>query len=128
VEQHVKVVAILNIVLGGLGVLTALFVLVFFGGMAGLVSSDPDPDADIGAAALGLLGGVGFVVIAIFSVPCIIAGWGLLKFRPWAQTLGVVMSILNLLSVPLGTALGIYGLWVLLNKDAKPLFMPRTFS
>jgi hypothetical protein len=33
-----------------------------------------------------------------------------------------VLSILNLLNVPFGTALGIYGLWVLLNRGAEQLF------
>jgi hypothetical protein len=123
-EQHVKVLAVLNIVLGGIGVAMALVVLLFFGGLAGVASSEPDPDAQTGAAFLGLIGGVGALVVAVFSLPCVIAGFGLLKFRPWAQTLTIVMSILNLISIPFGTALGIYGLWVLLNKDVKPLFRP----
>jgi len=121
-EQHVKMLAILNIVLGGLGVLFALAVLIFFGGLAGIASHDSDPDAPVGAAVLGLIGGLGSLLIAVLSVPCVIAGFGLLKFRSWAQTLTLVMSVLNLFSVPFGTALGIYGLWVLLNKDTKPLF------
>jgi hypothetical protein len=29
---------------------------------------------------------------------------------------------MNLLSIPIGTALGVYGLWVLLNKETEPLF------
>ena len=122
--QHVKIVAILNIVLGGIGLLMALLFLLFFGGLAGVAGSDPDPDRAVGMAVLGLVGGVLFVTIAIFSIPSIIAGYGLLKLRPWAQTLTIVVSILNLLSIPFGTAVGIYGLWVLFNKDTKPLFKP----
>jgi len=122
VEQHVKILAILNIVLGGLGVISALVVLIFFGGLAGVASTDSAPEAATGAAALGLIGGIGALIIAVLSVPCLIAGLGLLKFRPWAQTLAIVMSVLNLPGIPFGTALGIYGLWVLLNKDTKPIF------
>ncbi len=122
VEQHVKILAILNIVLGGLGVISALVVLIFFGGLAGVASTDSNPEAATGAAALGLIGGIGALIIAVLSVPCLIAGLGLLKFRPWAQTLAIVMSVLNLPGIPFGTALGIYGLWVLLNKDTKPMF------
>jgi hypothetical protein len=123
-EQHVKIVAILNIVLGGISLLIAVGMLLLFGGLAGIVVSDSDPDAAIGAAILGTIGGLIFVCTAVFSIPSIIGGYGLLKYRPWAQTLTIVMSILNLISVPFGTALGIYGLWVLLNRDAKPLFKP----
>jgi hypothetical protein len=124
VETHIKVLAVLNIILGGLGVITALVVLVFFGGLAGVVSTDSDPEAAAGVAALGVIGGVGFIVIAALSVPSLIAGFGLLKYRRWAQILAIVMSVLNLPGIPIGTALGIYGLWVLLNKDTKPFFNP----
>ena len=121
-EQHVKVVAILNIVCGGLGVLLALVVLLFFSGMAGVVHSDPSPDSDVGVAALGVIGVVGFVAIAFISVPSVIGGIGLLKYREWARILLIVMSALNLINVPFGTALGIYGLWTLLNDGTRVLF------
>ena len=32
------------------------------------------------------------------------------------------MSALNLINIPLGTIVGAYGLWVLLNKDTERLF------
>jgi len=121
-EQHVKVLAILNIVLGVLGVLTALVALFFFGGLAWIAGMEPEPDAAAGAAVLGAIGAIGFLVLAVFSIPSIIAGYGLLHYRSWAQTLTIVLSVLNLINVPLGTAIGVYGLWVLLNEDTKPLF------
>ena len=119
-DQHVRIVAILNIIMGILGVLIALGFLLFFGGLAGVAHiGDSDPT---GPMVLGLIGGIIFFFAFIFSVPCIIAGYGLLHLRPWAHTLTIIVSILNLLSMPLGTALGIYSLWVLFNKDTKPLF------
>ena len=124
-EQHVRILAWLNIVLGGLGVVTALCLLLFFGGLAGVAASDHgDAEAAGGAAVLGLVGGFVFIVLAALSIPCVIAGIGLLKFRSWAQMLAIIMSVLNLPGIPFGTALGIYGLWVLLNKETKPLFRP----
>jgi hypothetical protein len=127
-EQHVKVVAILNIVCGGLGLLLALVVLLFFGGMAGVVHSDPSPDSDVGVAALGVIGVVGFVAITVISVPSVIGGIGLLKFREWARILVIVISALNLIMFPFGTALGIYGLWTLLNDGTRVLFRNKEGS
>jgi len=127
-EEHVKVLAILNIVLGGLGVIGALVILIVFGGLAGLVAADHDPDAGVGVATLGIIGGIVFLILFVLSLPCVIAGVGLLKFRPWAQTLTIVMSILNLVQIPFGTALGIYGLWVLLNDQTKSLFRARAMA
>jgi len=119
VEQHVKILAVLNIVLGGMGVLAALVVLVVFGGLVGLAGSESGGGE---AAVLGLIGGIAVIALAVLSVPCLIAGIGLLKFRSWGQILTIILSILNLMNFPFGTALGIYGLWVLLNKETKPLF------
>ena len=118
-EQHVKIVAILNIVMGGLGVLVALFLLLLFGGLAGAAGLESDPG---GPVVLGMVGALTFGIVLVLSAPSLIGGIGLLKFRPWAQTLTIVTSILNLINIPLGTALGVYGLWVLFNKDTKPLF------
>ena len=56
------------------------------------------------------------------SVPSIIAGVGLLKRRSWARILTIVLSVLNLINIPFGTLLGIYGLWVLLSQNTAPLF------
>jgi len=121
-EQHVKIVAILNIVCGALGVLLAVVMLLFFGGLAGLVHSDPSPDSEVGVAALGIIGVVAFIAIALFSIPALVGGLGLLSYREWARIVVIVASALNMLNFPLGTALGIYGLWTLLNDETRVLF------
>jgi hypothetical protein len=75
-----------------------------------------------------MMGGIGaFVLICalVLSLPGIIAGIGLLSFKPWARILTIVVSILDLLNIPFGTALGVYGLWVLFNDDGARLFEQR---
>lgn len=116
-EQHVRVLGILNIVYGGLGICTALIILLVFGIPAGLVMVDGDPDAGSTVAILGVVGGFILVLTAIFSVPALVAGIGLLKYRPWARTWALIASVLHLLSIPFGTALGIYGLCVLFKDE-----------
>ena len=124
-EQHVKILAVLNIVLGALGVLAALVILIFFGGLAGIAGSTPDWDADLGAAVLGLIGGVAFFVVMVLSAPTLIAGIGLLNYSPWAKTLTMIVSALHLFNVPFGTALGIYGLWVLSKDETAALIKAK---
>jgi hypothetical protein len=69
----------------------------------------------------GLLGpflsalGVGISTLAIAGV---IAGWGLMAHSSWARMLAIVLGCISLIHLPLGTALGIYTLWVLLPQDA----------
>ena len=120
-EQHIRAVAILNIVYGGLGVFDGARYSGYFGGVAGLVMADADPDAHFVAPMMGAIGGIIFLCVAIVSVPAVIAGIGLLKFRQWARILTIIVSVLHLFSIPFGTALGIYGMWVLFKDETMAL-------
>jgi hypothetical protein len=51
-----------------------------------------------------------------------VIGVGLLQRRSWARIAGIVISLLNLFYFPLGTMLGVYGLWVLFAKDTERVF------
>lgn len=122
-ESHVKAVAILHIVLGGLGALAAVIILTIFGGIAGIVGATaPRGDAVAAVPILGVIGGVLSILVLLLSLPAVIAGFGLLSFQPWARILTIVLSALNLLNVPIGTALGAYSLWVMLNTATEALF------
>ena len=124
-DAHVRALGIIRIVLGALGVLIALGLLLLFGGIAGVVSivgTQQDPNAWIGVGVLSLIGTILFLVIGIISLPSIVGGVGLLKYRSWARWLIIVISALDLLNVPIGTAAGIYGLWVLLSNETEALF------
>jgi hypothetical protein len=121
-RDNVKIVAILNIVLGSLGALAGIVVLVIFGGIAGMAGFANDQNAAAAVPVLALIGTCIAVFLFILSVPAIIGGWGMLKFRPWARILMIIVSVLNLLHFPFGTALGVYGLIVLLNEETRRLF------
>jgi hypothetical protein len=123
VQQHVKILAILNIVYGSLGLLIGLIVFAVLGGVAGFASQiDSSGDAQNAAPILVLIGTIVVIVLAVVSAPAIIAGVGLLGFKPWARILGIVLSALHLMSIPFGTLLGIYGLWVLLSAQTEAMF------
>jgi hypothetical protein len=120
---HVKVVAWLHIVLGSLGAFAAVVVLLIFGGVAGIVGMSADwPDARIAVPILGGIAGLIFIVVLLLSIPSIVAGIGLLKLAPWARILAIVLSAIELLNVPFGTALGVYGLWALTKRETEALF------
>ena len=121
-QTHVKVLAILHIVFGALGVLIGLGVFAFFGGIAGLIRLDHDPDAALAVPMMGAIGAFVMIVLLALSIPGIIAGIGLVKYQSWARILTIVLSILDLVSIPFGTALGIYGLWVLFTAEGARLF------
>ena len=123
-RQHVTVLGILYIVLGAMGMIGAFVILLLAGGAAGILSAiaQQEPEAGI-AVPIVVVVGLGLcILISILSIPGIIAGIGLVKFRPWARILALILSALNLLHVPLGTIVGIYGLWVLLSSETEAIF------
>ena len=124
-EAHVKILGILYIVIGALGVGASLVVLGIFGGIAGVSRFGGHSEI---APVMGFIGMTVMLVILAISAPSIIAGVGLLKFQPWARILTLILSALHLFSIPIGTALGVYGLWVLLNRDTEPLFRRGTIQ
>lgn len=123
-KQHVSILGILYIAFGAFGLVIAIGMLLLLGGAAGIVGlvATQEPDAAVAAPILGVLAVVLFTAIAALSIPGLAVGVGLVKFKAWARILGLVLSALNLLNFPFGTALGVYGLWVLLNKDSEALF------
>ena len=121
---HVKVLAVLFIALSALGIVAAFALMALFGVGAGIVGATGDPDAAIAIPIIGLTGTalVGFMLLV--SLPGLITGWGLLKLRPWARIVAIVLCAINLINIPFGTIMGIYGLWVLMNNETERLFAP----
>ena len=120
---HVKVVAVLYLFLSAFGLMAAFAVSMAFGLAGGIVGANADAEgAAIALPIIGLTGTMLVVFLVITSLPGLIAGIGMLKFRSWARILGIVVAILNLIHLPIGTAVGIYALWVLLNRETERLF------
>ena len=129
-ERHIKILGVLNIVWGAMGALTGLFLLAILGGAFGIVGTVlRQTEATMAWPLIVGIGGVVAGAITIFllilSVPSIVAGIGLINFKPWARIVGIVISALHLIHIPFGTALGIYGLWVLVSRESESCFSNR---
>src|SRR6476659_460905 len=122
---HVKVLGVVFIVLGALGILAAFVVASVFS-VAGIATAaaGAGDDSAIALPIIGLAGTALSVFLVAMSVPGFVAGIGLLNFKPWARPLAIVLSALNLINLPLGTIAGAYGLYVLLSEDGARLFKP----
>ncbi len=120
---HVKVLGVLYLVMSGIGLLFALLIFFALGTAASIVGMSASPeDAAIAMPILGVTGTALSMLLLLLSLPGLVTGWGLLKLRPWARILGIVLAVISLLNFPIGTAIGIYGLWVLLTKETEKLF------
>jgi hypothetical protein len=58
------------------------------------------------------------LIATVTAVLAFFVGFSLLRRRPWGRVLGIVVAILSLLKFPIGTALGIYTLWVLAPAES----------
>lgn len=119
---HVKVLAVLGLVLGALGLVFAVFSSAVVGILATLIGRSHDENAALGLAVLGLSGIALATYLVTMSIVSLLCGWGLLKRRRWARTLGIVIAAVSLIQFPLGTILGAYALWVLFNKQTEAMF------
>jgi hypothetical protein len=122
-EQHIKILGILNIIAGAMIAFGGLMLLLIFGGVYAVINSTPS--AMTAQPILGIIGLGLAMFLLVLSVPSIIAGIGLLYAKPWARIFAIIVSILHLPSIPFGTALGIYGLWVLFSPEGISCFSPK---
>ncbi len=121
-ERHV-------VILGWLHICCSLF-LVVIAGLVFMLLSGIGVFAGIAEGdweALPILSIVALFVVALMSVlaaPGIIGGVGLLKRQRWARVLVIIIGIFDLLNPPIGTAIGIYTLWVLMSHETDYVFSP----
>jgi zinc-ribbon domain len=112
IEKHTRILAILWLVVSIIRLVPAL-ALWFGSGIA--MHFVPFP---FRAFVLPLAGFIGALLFAT-AVLGFLAGWGLLNYRSWARMLAMIVGIIALIHFPLGTALGIYTLWVLLPAESE---------
>jgi hypothetical protein len=118
-QLHVTILGWLYIVGNAFFLLVAL---VSFGLLPSLGVVSRDPDAMIFFGVLGTA--VGVVMVAL-GLPGLVAGYGLLRRKSWARFLALVLGILNLVNIPVGTAIGVYTMLVLLQESADQYFAPH---
>ena len=117
-NKHVTILGILFISFSSLLCVGGIILHVLLP-MAGNISGN-----DVAIRITSIAGNALGTLLVIISMPGIIGGIGLLKRKYWARILILVLSFLSLLSIPFGTALGIYGIWILLKSETIEIFNP----
>lgn len=115
-EKHVNLLAALQIGFRLLGLIVAgiIFALLHF---IGDFTGEYEPQM-----VLSIIANVMIVVVTILSLPGIIAGIGLFRKKEWARILTLILSVLDLVRFPIGTAIGVYSIWVLAQPETVELF------
>lgn len=119
VREHVRMVGILWMAYSSLFVMMGvivLFVAKFVVIRIGQIPNGPPPEVMEWLPAL--VSTVGWLILVKAALG-FAAGWGLLQREEWARTFVLVLGFIAILSIPIGTVLGIYTLWVLLPSQSE---------
>lgn len=112
-EVHKRILAILYIISGSLQILGMLFVTAFISTFIPLIMDEAGSDAQwVFVWLVPFIRIIAIVVILFFSIPSIIGGVALLNNKSWSLTLLLILGCFKLFSFPIGTAIGIYTIYV----------------
>ena len=101
-------------------ILFGAFAVNYFVPMAGEISGNSD------AIRITLIIGESLgIFLFIIALPGFICGYGLLTKKSWSRIFGIILSCVSLISIPVGTAIGIYGLWALFKDETIDLLSPN---
>ncbi len=116
-QAHVTLLGVLHIIRGG------VVLLLGFGAFSVLAGLDLLTNQEAGLGILSVIGTAAMIIMFILAVPGIIAGIGILQHRQWGRILALIVGFLSLFDIPIGTALGIYTIWVLLDDETQAMFV-----
>jgi len=118
VQSHVHLLGILWLAISAFNAVAGLILLVLANTLfSHLHEMGAPPEVPTGFLN-SLVSVIGIIVLA--KAACgFMAGWGLLHREPWGRVAALVLGFISLFNIPLGTAVGIYTLWVLLPAQSQ---------
>lgn len=119
-KKHVTVVSALHIGFGILGLIGALAIFFALHFAKGFVENEEIPSMVLGFLSISLP-----LLVGVISTLGLIGGIGLFSYQPWSRMLVIVVAALGCLNIPIGTLLGVYSIWVLLQDETIKLFKPE---
>ncbi len=130
-DKHIQMAGILNIVYRSVTFLGGMFLLFLtaffwrlFDYLVGIGEIRPhEVPMELVKLVPIVLTFVGIWVILV-SIVGIVAAVAVLKRKEWGRILLLVISFFSLIRIPLGTALGVYSIWVLLKDETIRMFNP----
>lgn len=112
-ESHKRILGIIYIISATMQVILLLFLGAFFSAIFAFAKSEADPEGQrVIELISGLLQYLPAILVIFMTIPSLVAGIGLLARQRWAMVLALVLGCFKLFSFPIGTAIGIYTIWV----------------
>jgi hypothetical protein len=126
VKRHVDFLALLFLAWGAIFAFVGIAGLLLAAGALAIASTG-GPIAVSSDLAAGItaftLGGLALLALLWAALHLWIGTW-LRRATPASRLVALGLSVINLVLLPFGTALGAYACWVLLSEDGRRLFEP----
>lgn len=118
-DGHKKVLGILYVISAMLTILGMIMLNAILSIVFSFAFNEIEPDdRKIMELILSIVQYLPAFVIIVFSIPTLIAGIGLLTKQRWAIIFALIMGCLKLFKFPIGTAIGVYAIWIY-SEDQK---------
>ena len=118
VQEHIRLLGTLWLAYSALTVVVGVVLIVVAHALFGRVIHLPDgPPPEVTSWLRPFLTFIGGLILAKGAAG-LVAGWGLLQREAWARVLALVVGFISLFNIPIGAAVGIYTLWVLLPAQS----------
>ena len=116
-KKHVTVVAAIQIGFGILGIIGALTVFFALNFAKGFVGNEDVPRVVLSFLSISLP-----LLIGFMSTLGLVGGIALLSYKNWARILVMITAAMGCLAIPIGTLIGVYSIWALMQDDTIKLF------
>ncbi len=119
-KKHVTAVGSIQIAFSVLGLIGAFVVFFALNFARGFVDND-----EIATMVLRFIGTILPLIIGLASALGLVGAIALLSYQPWARILVIVVAALGCLNIPIGTLVGVYSIWVLMQDETVKLFKAK---
>jgi len=123
---HIRVLGISWVIYSGFRILMAGWLIVFSRVFMPVFQDAFPHDNDVNFAPLLRMMSGFYIVTGIWSIIAAAVGfwaaWALLKRERSGRTIALIIAFVSLISIPFGTALGVYTLVIMLSKNAEQTY------
>ena len=120
-RSHIRLLGVLQLTWGGIGLLLGAATLLLAIGALGIGLWGTGDQ--VGAGITAMMFGVFAAALLAGGAANAWAGRSLRRQEPAGRTAVLWLAVINLFLLPFGTALGIYAWWVLLHNESRAVFL-----
>ena len=122
-KKHVTVVGALQIGFSILWLIGAIVLFFVFN-----IAREVVPRDDVPSFVMDILGILGILLpifLGTIATLGLVGGIALLAYKSWARILTIIVSALGCFNIPIGTLIGVYSIWVLMQDETVKLFQQQ---